>query len=76
MRNLICFAIYEKEGQQLCSALPGGLSRPPWQWKDTSEKLPVQKNIRRKHWDNQLLAQLLDEIVTRIPWRSTTISVT
>lgn len=73
MRNLIYFAIYEKEGWQLHSALPGGLSGPPWQWKDASEKLPVQKNIRRKCWDNQLLAQILDEI---IPWRSTDISVT
>lgn len=53
--------------QEVC---PGGSSGPPWLWKGTSEKLPVQRNIGRKCWDSQLP----DEIIDSIPWRSTNTS--
>lgn len=42
-----------------------------WQRKDTSEKLPVQRNFTRKCRDNQLLAQLWDEFIHSVPWRIT-----
>lgn len=63
--------MYEK-GQQLCRkcVLPGGSGGAPWLWKDTSEKLPVPRNITRKCWDSQLR----DEIIDSIPWRSTNTS--
>lgn len=63
--------MYEK-GQQLCRkcVVPGGSSGAPWLRKDISEKLPVQRNIRRKCWDDQLR----DEIIDSIPWRSTNTS--